>query len=406
MVKSIDAIVATILSLLTLFLIFFTFTKAKRSRFDGKLPRFLFHTNLGKGILLLLSLWILSSSLIYISECCFCQGDDLNNSPFRTLPRSLVGMLYPATVFYGMEQGTPSSFVGQLIAALTSLGYLLVGTLFIGAALLDKLRQSWRKKMKINWEDHFVVCGWNENMEKILTQLTNPALGDEKRPIAVLVREEEVEDVQNIIERLDAQQQIKTVSGSLVSENDLKNAGVQNAKGVLILPPAGDNNPELAVLFCALSIKKMKDESDKKLPQIITYIEDNDFANKLSHIADTVITPTETDVLLSATALLYPDTVEIYRRLMTISEETNEIYLVKVPTPWTEKKLSFYELAEIITKKNRTESPVTLIGLKRNKKIYINPKDDDIGYIKEDDKLIVIAMNYPMKRLEKMATGD
>ena len=293
-----------------------------------------------------------------------------------------------------------------MIAALTSLGYLLVGTLFIGAALLDKLRQSWRKKMKINWEDHFVVCGWNENMEKILTQLTNPALGDEKRPIAVLVREEEVEDVQNIIERLDAQQQIKTVSGSLVSENDLKNAGVQNAKGVLILPPAGDNNPELAVLFCALSIKKMKDESDKKLPQIITYIEDNDFANKLSHIADTVITPTETDVLLSATALLYPDTVEIYRRLMTISEETNEIYLVKVPTPWREKKLSFYELAEIITKKNRTESPVTLIGLKRNKKIYINPKDDDIGYIKEDDKLIVIAMNYPMKRLEKMATGD
>ena len=79
---------------------------------------------------------------------------------------------------------------------------------------------------------------------------------------------------------------------------------------------------------------------------------------------------------------------------------------MKVPTPWTEKKLSFYELAEIITKKNRTESPVTLIGLKRNKKIYINPKDDDIGYIKEDDKLIVIAMNYPMKRLEKMATGD
>ncbi len=406
MTKNIDAIVAIILSLLTLILIFFTFTKAKKSRFRGKLPRFFFHTNLGKGILLLVSLWILSSSLTYISECHFCKEDEFNSSPFRTLPRSLVGMLYPATVFYGMEQGTPSSFMGQLIAAFASLGYLIVGTVFVGAALLDKLRQSWRKKMKINWENHFVVCGWNENMEKILSQLTNPALGDEKRPVAVLVREEEVEDVQNIVERLGAQQQIKTVSGSLVSENDLTNVGVQNAQGVLILPPAGDNNPELAVLFCALSIKKMRDETGKNLPQIIAYTEQANFADKLSHIADTIITPTETDILLSATALLCPDTVEIYRRLMTVSEETNEIYLVKAPEPWTEKKLSFRELAEVITRKSRKESPVILIGLKRNEKIYINPKDDETGHIKEGDKLIVIAMNYPRRILEDIAAGD
>ena len=109
--------------------------------------------------------------------------------------------------------------------------------------------------------------------------------------------------------------------------------------------------------------------------------------------ADEIISANDfTTLLLSQSALVH-GLSDVYRDLLTISEETNEIYMIPVAEEFYGK--TFTELGIRILENRVNENPLLLIGVKSNGTIYVNPKFHEFERFKSGDEAIVIAFERP-----------
>ncbi|MCD5383425.1 hypothetical protein LR066_01515 [candidate division WOR-3 bacterium] len=92
-----------------------------------------------------------------------------------------------------------------------------------------------------------------------------------------------------------------------------------------------------------------------------------------------------------------------HRELLTYSEDTNGIYIItedKFPKAIIGK--TFEETAEMFYRNRDPVNPAILIGVRREDRIILNPKEKRTGQkdkkferFEEGDALIVIAFNLP-----------
>ncbi|HCK99216.1 MAG TPA: hypothetical protein DHW42_03815, partial [Candidatus Marinimicrobia bacterium] len=138
------------------------------------------------------------------------------------------------TVGYGDIR--PITTGGRVIGVLVmASGVILVSliTASISSILVTKKIREEQGLESINFEDHIIICGWNNRAETIIEtffQLAKP-----KPPKIILVNELPEDEINSILDRF-SKNKVKFIRGDYTRNAPLERAGIKDAKTIILLP--------------------------------------------------------------------------------------------------------------------------------------------------------------------------
>jgi voltage-gated potassium channel len=356
-------------------------------RIRKHIRKFLNKNKLLRLLLIIIIIWLIGASLLLMTE-------GLRNSDFDSLGKSLWNIaIY---LFSGLDSGVPTTVVGRVIVTvilIVSLGIVGVFTATLASIMVERRLGGKRMIPKQGLKDHIVICNWNEKGLAIIRE-AHAAIIEDRRPIVII--SESADSIQ-LPDDEDAPEfeDVYLVQGDPTNQVILKRAGVHRAYSAIILVQAEEQDiaDSKSILIC-MAIKGIcAEQSTEK-----TYITVEGVATRyIDHLrkvgADEIISANDfTTLLLSQSALVH-GLSDVYRNLLTVSEETNEIYLVPVTDEFVGR--TFTELGVQILENRRDENPVVLIGVKTDGMIYVNPRSHEFERLKSGDEAIVIAFERP-----------
>ena len=186
------------------------------------------------------------------------------NEPFN----SVLDIIYWAivtisTVGYG--DITVHSMISKILAVfLIMCGVLLMSfttATFASIFTATRIKEGMGLK-KIELENHVVVCGFNDNIEKVILGIITTST--RKNPDIVLVNAQQESENTDLIERFPAAK-IQFVNGDYTSESTLLRASVNTASSVIILAdpgPEGTSKPDDRTLLATLAIKSISKDPE------------------------------------------------------------------------------------------------------------------------------------------------
>ncbi|KAA3663373.1 MAG: hypothetical protein DWQ10_00280, partial [Calditrichaeota bacterium] len=199
------------------------------------------------------------------------------------------------------------------------------------------------------------------------------------------------------------------------STEALKNAGVTQAKSVIILSDATNDKPDPQTIICCLAIDKLAkaglnrksgqkaSSNENAKPHIIAELMDRsnrDLAKQAG--ADEVVSAGfyRTGIMLQSA--LYHGLSDIFHDLLQYEDTKTSVYIVelsRVKNVAEYKNKSFIEVANLLNNAKLKANSAILIGVKRDGKVLLNPqsagKKAEFDKFKENDALIVLADKYP-----------
>lgn len=244
-------------------------------------------------------------------------------------------------------------------------------------------------------KDHIVVCNWNNKGDPLIKEVHAKIVKD-KRPIVII--SEQGESIQ-FPEHEDAPEyeDIYVINGDPANEIIQKRANIQHAYTTVILadPTQGELADAKSILI-AMGIRSVCEELDVTK----TYIAVEGISpQNIEHLrragADEIISAGDFSSLLLAQTSLVHGLSKVYQNLLTISEETNEIYLIPIPKEYIGKRFS--DLGANIFSSRDSRNPVIPIGVKSGDRVLLNPKSSVFNNFQKDDEVIVIAFEHPYK---------
>ncbi len=349
--------------------------------------KFLNKNKLLRLLLIIIVIWLIGASLLWMTE-------GVRNSDFNSLGKSLWNIaIY---LFSGLDSGVPTTLAGRVIVTVIlvmSLGIVGVFTATLASIMIERRLGGKRMIPRQGLKDHIVICNWNEKGLAIIRE-AHAAIIEDKRPIVVIAESADpiqLPDDEDIPEFED----VYLVQGDPTNQIILKRANVHQAYSAIILvqPEEREVADSKSILIC-MAIKTICDEHQT----VKTYITvEGVVARYIDHLkkvgADEIISANDfTTLLLSQSALVH-GLSDVYRNLLTVSEETNEIYLLPIPEDLIGK--TFVELGTHILNNRVNENPLVLIGVKTNEMIYVNPRSHEFDSFKRGDEAIVIAFERP-----------
>lgn len=332
-------------------------------------------------------IWLIGASVLWITE-------GSRNEEFNSLPKSLWNIaIY---LFSGLDSGVPETTIGKVIVALIlilSLGIVGIFTATIASLLIENRLGGKRKMPKYELTDHIVICNWNNKGLPLIKEI-HAKIIRHKRP-AIIISENS--DTIQFPEHEDEPEfeDIYVINGDPANEIILKRANVHQAHTVVVLadPTQGELADAKSILIC-MGIRSICDEVG--VPKTYTAVEGLSPQN-IEHLrragADEIISAGDFSTLLLAQSSLVHGLSKVYRNLLTISEETNEIYLIPVPENYIGKKFS--DLGAGIYTSRDAKNPIILVGVKSGNRVMLNPKPSDFNTFQKDDEAIVIAFERP-----------
>ena len=138
------------------------------------------------------------------------------------------------TVGYGdLTPHTMSAKIAASVLMFFSVTLISFFTATISSIFVARKIREGRGLEKVNYHNHFIVCGWNESAERMLEAMVQQAHGESFQ--VVLVNELPEERVQSLLQKFKSYD-IGFVRGDYTKETTLRNASVERARAVLILP--------------------------------------------------------------------------------------------------------------------------------------------------------------------------
>ncbi len=339
-------------------------------------------------ILFVLGLWVLGAAALRIVE-----GKE-NPEEFGNLPTAFWNIA--VYLLSGLDTAMPRTLVGRgVVAAMLILGVGTVAVITGAVASILVERKIGRRRLMPSYElnEHIAICNWNEKGLSIIKELHAPIVR-QKRPIVIVSERPQDVDLPDK-EDLPELEDVYLIKGDPTQEHTLKRANVPLAYSVIVL--ADPEQKHLAdarnVLVC-MAIKSLCNQQDSSMKNII--VEGIDPKN-LSHLrragALEIVSSEDFSLKLLAQSALHPGLSIVYERLLTISAETNEIYLEPAPGALIGK--TFREAARILDETRESDNPVLLLGVLRDGEILINPKPKAFDVIREKDGLVLVAWEQP-----------
>ncbi|MCK4578047.1 MAG: NAD-binding protein [Candidatus Marinimicrobia bacterium] len=221
----------------------------------------------------------------------------------HTIPEALWwAIVTMTTVGYGdyTPHGLPSRALAVLIIFIgISLTSFLTGT--IASIIVARRMRANQGLLDIKVKDHIIICGWHHKMESLLNALL--ALDDDKASQIVLINEEHEDHMQSLKNQY-GYTRIKYIRGEFTKEPILKQANLEKARALIILPtelPGGGVSDEKTIL-ATLTIKNIKPDI-----QVITYVSDYSAISPLKRAnADQVVLADNFGSFILASHILNP----------------------------------------------------------------------------------------------------
>jgi hypothetical protein len=147
------------------------------------------------------------------------------------------------------------------------------------------------------------------------------------------------------------------------------------------------------VLICMAVKSLCNNEGDTTKTILVEGVDPKNIQHLQRAGASEIVSAEDFSLKLLAQSALNPGLSTVYERLLTISAESNEIYLEPVPPGFLGK--SFTETSRILDSTRSTENPVLALGVVRDGQITINPRNGVFDAFREGDGLVMIAWEQP-----------
>jgi voltage-gated potassium channel len=339
-----------------------------------------------------------------------------------------------ATVGYG--DIVPVSRVSKFFALLIIVSGPVVLSLLtasIASILVERKIMEGKGLEAIREKDHIIICGWNENGEKIIDGI----LLEWKSlpPAIVLVNELDRDEVQSIQYKYKGRN-IKFLRGNFVKEDVLAKSNLARAKAAIVLADtSGGHNPDKAderTIFGTMAIKSMA----SKVRTCAELIKSENREHLTRANVDEIIVRGESTGSLLARAAITPGVTDSLRILIDNQDE-NKIWRIPVFGKFVNKplgELSLFlrqkfgalvlavireeekvKLDDILSddstfiddfiRRKFAESGKDFFGAKEDLSVQINPSDD--YELSNNDWIVVISKEKPSEAgfVERLVGG-
>ena len=259
---------------------------------------------------------------------------------------------------------------GWLIGWLLGLfGVAIVATMtgVLVGFVIDFLLKEGQGMGASGYKDHIVVCGWNPTARDLIDELAN----DESAPRIVLIHDAERSPTEGVY----------FVRGDTTAEEDLKRAGIENARAAIICPADSSNEADLHSILTVLAIESLAH-------QVRTVAEVNNPIHvphfRRANVDELLVTSRLTSRLLARSAL-YPGLSELVTDIVGGAGDADDPQLYRVHMPEGGLGKSIIELGALM----RADHHATVLAVIRNGRTVANPPH---GFRMEPgDDLVVLA---------------
>lgn len=312
---------------------------------------------------------------------------------WEVLENSLIALL-------GEYPDEPKTITGRVI----QLFLLIVGTLGFGAVIGTSssffiTRALLQEKPMTDFQDHIMICNWNEKAPAIIEQLLE-ANKQERRDI-VIISASVIENV----DKLKDQGNIHFIQADPTHHATLEKFKASIAKAIILLADEESEAPDEKNALIALAVKHLEQTpgKEKDIHVIGELINLDRYRHLKEAGVDEVVSAREYSSGIIAQSATFRNMSVLYQQLLTYSDDSNEFYFLE-PGQYPDHLYgkTFPELSQWISEESASnlENPLLLIGIKRSDgQILLNPKWSHFDKLKANDSLIVMAFQN-IKRLK------
>ena len=291
---------------------------------------------LSKVILIITTIWIIGSLLVYSIES--SQNDDIGTI-WDALWLVIVTM---TTVGYGdIALETASGRVLSIIMMLSGICLIAIVTGTISSIFTTNRIMEGKGLSDININNHTLICGWNTNIIELIDNLVkyNNNLN------IVLINNQDGDEINNIISHFKAIT-IKYVKGDYSLDSVLIKANITKAKNAIILNDRRDSNDE-KVILSTLTIKKISPNI-----KVIAQINDKDKTSFLKRAnVDAVLSNDNFESFMATSHISNPSVAHAINNIID-KDSKNNIISKRIPDEFIGKTFStlfnyYYEKEQI-----------------------------------------------------------
>ena len=286
----------------------------------NKIKEIYYHP-IAKIIILLLILWITATIGIQFLE----DGDlkEVKNAFWWTI-------VTITTVGYG--DYAPETFYGRVLAIflmLAGIGLVSTVTGSISSIFTTRKIMQGRGLDMVESSNHIVVCGWNENIEHLLSCMGQ--IVDDNKDDIVLINDL-TEDQLNSVKARFANLDLSFVRGDHSNESTLKLANLKDASSLIVISDDSIPEDDDKTILTTLTVKNLYPNL-----KVIAYVTERKKIPYLKRAnADEVITDENFKSFLAATHIIEPGVPQAINQLLDVhskhrfkSEKIDEKFIGK-----------------------------------------------------------------------------
>ncbi|MEG3436366.1 NAD-binding protein [Pannus brasiliensis CCIBt3594] len=340
------------------------------------------------GKIIVISLSVLLSVTIPIASLLWSEGAFTSRKKtWDVLQSALISLM-------GEYPDRPNTFIGQ-VSQLILLGFgnLALGAIIGSISSFLITRAIRRQKIMKPFNDHIIICNWNDKAPFIVRQLLE---GNQNHPREiVIISAEEITERDDLADRTD----VYFIRADPTHHATLEKLQAHRAKSIILLADRDTEGPDEKNALIALAIKHLESTPDR--PRDIHVVGELVRLDRYRHLkeagVDELISARDYSSGIIAQSALFKNMSVVYQQLLTYTDDTNEFYFIppgKYPKHFIGK--TFRELRAKIDEYSDTDEdrPVILLGIKRgNGEILLNPKRSRFDRLAASDSLIVMAFH-------------
>ena len=294
----------------------------------------------------------------------------------------------------------PNTIAGRIIQL-----FLLVFGTFAFGAIVGKIssffvtRALLQEEKMTNFEDHIIICNWNEKALAVVEQLLE-ANKSEPRDI-VIISASVIEDVKDWENR----ENLHFIQADPTHHATLEKFQAPQAKAIILLADEESEAPDEKNALIALAVKHLEEiPGQQKDIHVIGELINLDRYRHLKEAGvDELVSAREYSSGIIAQSAVFRNMSVIYQQLLTYSDDSNEFYFIE-PGQYPEHLYgkTFPELSKWVSEESAShpDNPLLLMGIKRGDgEILLNPRWSRFDKLRSNDSLIVMAFQK-IKRLE------
>lgn len=362
--------------------------------------------------------WVVGSILLYAFE------HDLNDN-FSDITSSIWSTT--TYLFSGFEEKYPFTTGGRIVSVLMIIFGLGVIAFVTGdiSSILTKQRMEERKVRNDLMENHILVVNWNPRTDLILKQICECSI-DEGIPICVLSTEKVAMDDHVKRDRYRGRD-IAWIVGDPLDRTYLHMVGAHRARSVLIMANQETEDPDAFTALIGLAIHALKVDvfrrqeglTEDQIPEAPHVSAESLNHRKKNLMKDAyineVVCAVDYGIGILAQTVSSNDISQVYDRLLTFSDSTNEVYFVRREEAadddlWRKTVVgrTFAELCSCFTHHRVVGlDPLLLIGVKRAHRFFLNPRPlTEIDGEQEQARLADRNRNITADRFHRFDQND